>query len=472
MTIAIDNHGSGKHLLNEAEGKCSAGSQMRERGRDALLQVGGPVDDKADAARLDISKHPCFNPAVKGQFGRVHLPVAPKCNIKCNFCNRKYDCVNESRPGVTSSVLTPPQAVLYLRQVLAKEPRITVVGIAGPGDPFANPEETMETLRLIRAEFPEIILCLASNGLAIGPYISELAALKVSHVTITVNGVNSKVVEKVYSWVRDGNVVYRGRQAAELLHSRQMAAISALKAHGITVKINTIVIPGINDRHVEKVAARMQGLGADLLNCMAMFPNVDTPFAHISEPSKQQIAEIRAKAEKYLPQMRHCTRCRADAVGLLGEDKSGEFRGCLSACASTPALPPEERPYVAVATMEGVLVNQHLGEASRFQIYAPHGDGFALVEERPAPQAGGGGLQRWLSVSRVLNDCRALLVSALGDSPREILEKAGLKPVAMSGFIEEGLKAVFNGGNLDAMKGRRVPCSKGVCSGSGGGCGG
>lgn len=56
---------------------------------------------------FDISKHPCFNPAVKGQFGRVHLPVAPKCNIKCNFCNRKYDCINESRPGVTSNVLTP-----------------------------------------------------------------------------------------------------------------------------------------------------------------------------------------------------------------------------------------------------------------------------------------------------------------------------------------------------------------------------
>ncbi|MFZ5763017.1 MAG: nitrogenase cofactor biosynthesis protein NifB [Thermodesulfobacteriota bacterium] len=445
---------------------------MRERGRDALPQVGGPAGDKADAARLDVSKHPCFNPAVKGQFGRVHLPVAPKCNIKCNFCNRKYDCVNESRPGVTSNVLSPEQAVLYLRQVLAKEPRITVVGIAGPGDPFANPEETMETLRLIRAEFPEIILCLASNGLAIAPYIPELAALKVSHVTITVNGVDPQVVEKVYSWVRDGNVVYRGRQAAELLHSRQMAAVSALKAHGITVKINTIVVPGINDHHVEAVAASMKELGADLLNCMAMFPNVDTPFAHIPEPSKGEIAAIREKAEQYLPQMRHCTRCRADAVGLLGEDKSAEFRGCLSACASTPALPPEQRPYVAVATMEGVLVNQHLGEANRFQIYAQQGEGFALVEERPAPKGGNGGLQRWISVGRVLNDCRALLVSALGEAPREVLEKSGIRPVAMSGFIEEGLKAVYNGGNLDAMKGRRVPCTKGVCTGSGAGCNG
>ncbi len=52
---------------------------------------------------LDITRHPCFNESAKGTCGRVHLPVAPECNIKCNYCNRKYDCVNESRPGVTSS---------------------------------------------------------------------------------------------------------------------------------------------------------------------------------------------------------------------------------------------------------------------------------------------------------------------------------------------------------------------------------
>ena len=60
---------------------------------------------------ININLHPCFNAKVKGQFGRVHLPVAPKCNILCNYCNRKFDCVNESRPGVTSSVLSPAQAL-------------------------------------------------------------------------------------------------------------------------------------------------------------------------------------------------------------------------------------------------------------------------------------------------------------------------------------------------------------------------
>lgn len=423
-----------------------------------------------DKINIDMAKHPCFNAKVKGQFGRVHLPVAPKCNIKCNFCNRKYDCVNESRPGVTSSVLTPEQSALYMEKVLEKEPRISVAGIAGPGDPFANPEETMGTLRLIRKKFPETILCLASNGMAIGPYVEELAELQVSHVTITVNAVDPNIGQKIYSWVRDGKILYRGIQAAELLLSRQIEAIKKLKAHGITVKINTIVVPGVNDKHVLRIARKMKQLGVDLLNCMAMFPNVDTPFGDLPQPSKKQMAELRNQAEKYLPQMRHCTRCRADAVGLLDDDKTEEMRGCLSACASLPANPSDNRPYVAVATHEGVLVNQHLGEAYKFQIWEKTDEGYRVVDEREAPEIGGG-VRRWTALSKILGDCRTVLVSGIGATPEEILKKSGIKTMVMNGFIEDGLKAVYEGHKVVGLKARRQPCSAGGCNGSGGGCG-
>ena len=82
--------------------------------------------------------HPCFDASAKNMHARVHLPVAPKCNIQCNYCNRKYDCVSESRPGVTSAVVTPFQAVEYLKELSNYLENISVVGIAGPGDPMAN----------------------------------------------------------------------------------------------------------------------------------------------------------------------------------------------------------------------------------------------------------------------------------------------------------------------------------------------
>jgi len=419
---------------------------------------------------LDLSKHPCFNKEVKGQFGRVHLPVAPKCNIKCNYCNRKYDCVNESRPGVTSTLLSPKQSLEYICRVLEKEPRISVAGIAGPGDPFANGEETMETMRLLRQEFPDLILCMASNGMAIGPYIEELAEINVSHVTITINAVDPEIGSKIYGWVRDGKIVYRGRQAAELLLARQLEAVKKLKEKSITVKINSIIIPGINDHHIVEVAKKMQELNADLLNCMALFPNIDTPFGHIEQPGKKVVNAIRKEAENYLPQMRHCTRCRADAVGLLDNDKTEEFRGCLSACAKLPASGgKDERPYVAVATLEGILVNQHLGEAEKFQIWEQKDGLFEMVEERQAPEQGGG-LRRWVRLTKTLGDCQAVLISGIGETPHEVLSKSGLKPLTMNGFIEDGLKRVFEGKDVSVLQARKETCSKGGCSGQGGGC--
>jgi nitrogen fixation protein NifB len=417
----------------------------------------------------DFDKHPCFNPEAKGKYGRVHLPVAPKCNIKCNFCDRKYDCVNESRPGVTSNILTPVQAGIYMEKVLEREPRITVAGIAGPGDPFANGPETMATLKNIHRNYPHILLCVSSNGMGIYPYIDELAEMNVSHITITVCAVDPEIGKNIYSWVRDGNIIYRGLKAAQILYERQIAAIKKLKEKNITVKVNCIVIPTVNDHHIEKVAQKMQELGVDLFNCMAMFPNVNTPFAEITQPSKKAMEEIRLNAEQYLPQMRHCTRCRADAVGLLGDDRTEEFRSCLSTCSSTKKLPKEKRPYVAVASREGVLINLHLGEAKRFQIWEKTEESFQLIEERTAPRQGGG-IQRWHKLATILADCRAVLSSGAGETPCDILKKSGILPVEAAGLIEEGLQAVYENKATGILKGRKSPCSTGACSGSGGGC--
>ncbi len=418
--------------------------------------------------RLEIDRHPCFNVKAKGECGRIHLPVAPACNIKCNYCNRKYDCVNESRPGVTSAVLTPAQALSYLERVMEREPSITVVGIAGPGDPMANAEETLETLRLVRSRFPEMLFCLASNGLGLPAHVDELAGLGVTHVTVTINAVDPAIAEKITSWVRDGKVIYRGARAAELLLSRQLEAVRALKAKGIQVKVNTIVIPGINDEHVVEVARAMTDLGVDILNCMPMYPNVDTPFENVPEPTHDRMAAIRSAAGELLPQMHHCTRCRADAVGLLDADRTADFQETMAECVAEQPFQPE-RPYVAVATLEGMLVNQHLGEAYRLQIWERNGEGFRMVEERAAPEPGGG-VRRWMDLAEVLGDCRAVLVSGIGDSPRAVLTRAGIVPVEMSGFIEEGLEAVFGGRNVTALKKRRTVCGVG-CSGGGTGCG-
>ena len=72
-----------------------------------------------------------------------------------------------------------------------------------------------------------MLLCVASNGLAVAPYADDLASVNVSHVTLTVNAVDPDIGAKIYAWVRDGKRVYRGRTGAQLLWDRQAEAIRA-----------------------------------------------------------------------------------------------------------------------------------------------------------------------------------------------------------------------------------------------------
>jgi nitrogen fixation protein NifB len=316
-----------------------------------------PHDGKG-TGEIFFESHPCFNVEAKNKYVRVHLPVAPKCNIQCNYCKRDFDCVNESRPGVTSQVLSPEQALAYLIKLKEKMPNLSVVGIAGPGDPFANPEETLTTLRLVRQHFPNMILCLSSNGLNMGTYADELAEIGVTHVTITMNGLNPEDTQHIYKWVRYNNRVYLGKAAAALLLENQLFAIKMLRRFGITVKINTIVVPGVNEHLVEGIAEKAKELGAELMNAIPLYPVVDTPFENMKEPDVFTMREIRGKVAKHLKPMTHCARCRADAVGLLGQDDA-EAKKIMSEVINLSVASDENRPFVAVASYEGMLVNQH-----------------------------------------------------------------------------------------------------------------
>jgi nitrogen fixation protein NifB len=410
----------------------------------------------------DLSNHPCFNAEVKHRYGRIHLPVTPQCNVRCNFCSRKYDCLNESRPGVTSSVLSPGQALHYLRKMYERDSRLSVVGIAGPGDAFANVEETLETLRLVRAEFPEMLLCVATNGLNAPVHIAELARIGGTHVTITVNAVDPEIGARIYGWVRDGKKILHETAGAQLLLERQIEAIGLCKAHDLTVKINSILIPGVNDHHIIDVAKKVSELGADLFNCIGMCSVPGTPFEEIPEPERELVESARSEARKYMPQMSHCTRCRADAVGCLGDKVPGAAIKLLREAAAGPINPGEERPYTAVTSMEGLLVNQHLGQAKHLWIFKPSDSGFELVETRQTPP--GGGEMRWRQLAGVLRDCRAVLTAAAGDKPVQALKQAGIRVGIVEGLIERSLEIIYSGGDLDlyAARGRCGSCAGGA----------
>lgn len=412
------------------------------------------------------TNHPCFNPSAANHAIRIHLPVAASCNIQCAFCNRNYDCVNESRPGVTSALLTPKQAVRYLEKLEQKLGNFEVVGIAGPGDPFAEPDVTLETLQLVRQRYPHVLLCTASNGLNVADFAPQIATVGVSHMSITVNAVDPQIGASIVSWVRYQRKMYRGVEAAELLLERQKHAISSLRAHGVTVKVNTIVIPGINTDHVREIAQSVSLLGANVHNCMPFLPVEGTDLADTPRPDHETMQKVRWESSRFLAGVKHCARCRSDAAGLLGKENGDDISSLIRECAALPMDPADDRPHVAVASREGMLVNEHLGRSERFYIFTRKESRYELIAERPAPTSGLG-LQRWRELAELLSDCRALLVYQAGDTPMGVLADAGIRVLTTEGLAEEAVAAVYEGRALSAATPVRM------CSGpaSGQGCG-
>jgi nitrogen fixation protein NifB len=274
-----------------------------------------------------IKVHPCFTEEAHEKFGRAHLPVAPACNIQCRYCIRKFDCANECRPGITSRVLTPEEALDRTRALIERSDRLSVIGIAGPGDPLVN-APTFVVLRQINWEYPDLTLCLSTNGLLLPDKLEQILAAGVRSLTVTINAVNPEVAEKIYSWVIYHGRRYEGREAAELLLSNQWKGLKSAIDAGLIVKVNTVFIPGVNDAELPLIAERAGKLGADLMNIIPLIPQAE--FAHLVRPSHAEIHKKREQCRPYIRQMTHCKQCRADACGTLGEDKDMEFETLMA----------------------------------------------------------------------------------------------------------------------------------------------
>jgi len=475
---------------NDAEqhsaGGCSSGSCGSTD--DQLSQLPEHIREK-------VHNHPCYSEDAHHYFARMHVAVAPACNIQCHYCNRKYDCANESRPGVVSEVLDPLQAVKKVKAVAATIPQMTVLGIAGPGDPLANPQRTFETFRMLSEEAPDIKLCVSTNGLSLPDCVDELAKHNIDHVTITINCVDPEVGAKIYPWIYWNNKRIRGVKAAKILIGQQQKGLEMLVARGILVKVNSVLIPGVNDEHLKEVSKIVKAKGAFLHNVMPLIAEAEhgTFYGVMGQrsPEPEELQDLQDACAGDMNMMRHCRQCRADAVGLLGEDRGDEFtldkieemdidyaaamvkRAAIHAAIkeeldekaakkarlaslSVPkfdsAQGKAQRPVLmAVATSGGGLINQHYGHATEFLVYEASTNGVRFIGHRKVDQycVGNdscGEKESALAGSiRALKGCEAVLCSKIGFEPWGLLEEAGIQPNGEHAMepIEEAVLAVY-----------------------------
>ena len=275
--------------------------------------------DTLQATAADVMRrHPCFNDEAHDRVGRMHLAVAPRCSIQCNFCERRFCAgLTMQHPGWTAKVLSPAEAVEHVRSVMCSRPgRDPVIGVAGPGDPLENPE-TFETLDAVHREYPEVLKCASTNGLLLEEKLPQILDVGLAALTVTVNAPDGAVGRHVYSWVRYRGKVYQGREAAEVLITKQFRGIRAAVDAGLAVKVNTVLIPGVNDRHMVRLAHRLREADVGLMNIMPLLPSGKMKSRR--SPTCEELTKARRDCERIIPQFRQCEQCRADVVYLPSE---------------------------------------------------------------------------------------------------------------------------------------------------------
>jgi len=262
--------------------------------------------------------HPCLGGEAHFKYGRIHLPVSPSCNIQCKFCKRGFN-KSEVRPGVSSLLLTPEEAVKTIRKALILCPEIRVVGIAGPGDTLAT-DHALETFKLVKKEFPELINCLSTNGLRLEEKAEQIVDAGVQTITVTVNAVDPKIQKNICSFVIDenGNKL-EGEEGARKLIDAQLKGIKKISELGVIVKINSVLLPGINDKHIKEIAKVTKELGASILNIIPLIPQNE--LSYLEAPTCELLDKCRGEAGEYLDVFRHCKHCRADACGVPGKNQ-------------------------------------------------------------------------------------------------------------------------------------------------------
>lgn len=442
--------------------------------------------DLPDHVWQKIKDHPCYSEEAHHYFARMHVAVAPACNIQCNYCNRKYDCANESRPGVVSERLSPEDAARKVVAVANEVPQLSVLGVAGPGDAVYDGRKTFKTFELVEKVLPDIKFCISTNGLALPDHVERIAQHNIDHVTITLNCLDPEIGARIYPWIYFQGKRRTGVEAARILLERQLEGLEMLVAKGILVKINSVMIPGINDDHLVEVNAAVKARGAFLHNIMPLISAAEhgTHFGLTGQrgPSQAELAALQDKVSGGANLMRHCRQCRADAVGLLGEDRGQEFtldklpeevtydpekrrlyrevvereradrRAAAEAAQAELArtAPVAEAPrLVAITTKGGGRVNQHFGHAREFQVYAVDAGGVRFQGHRRADNyclGGYGEEDRLEAIIAALDGVDAVLTAKIGDCPRDRLAEAGI-PVLDTyayDYIESSVSAWFS----------------------------
>ena len=98
---------------------------------------------------------------------------------------------------------------------------------------------------------------------------------------------------------------------------------------------------------------------------------------------------------------------------------------------------------IAIASTDGITVNEHFGKAKKFLIYDAAPEGLKFLKEREVEPYSTGRKDhnfdkvRFEEVVTVLEGCEKVFIAKIGDEPAAALKAMGIKPVVYEGAIKD-----------------------------------
>jgi nitrogen fixation protein NifB len=212
-------------------------------------------------------------------------------------------------------VITPDEASTFMDRALQLCPSIRVAGIAGPGDTLAT-DNALITFAKLGEKYPDLLKCMSTNGLLLYEKADEVIKAGIDTLTVTVNSVDPATEAKLNDYIIWHGERIEGEEGARILIENQLKGIKKVADAGITVKVNTVLVPGINDDQISDIARTVSGLGAVMYNIIPIIPQAG--LKDVPKPTLEQIVKARKDASEYIQVFMHCQHCRADAVGVPG----------------------------------------------------------------------------------------------------------------------------------------------------------
>lgn len=82
----------------------------------------------------------------------------------------------------------------------------------------------------------------------------------------------------------------------------------SIKRRFFFIKINTVLIPSVNEEEIPAIAELAGSIGATVMNIIPLIPQAD--FKHLQRPSHKMLNSLREHCSQYISQITHCKHCR------------------------------------------------------------------------------------------------------------------------------------------------------------------